>query len=117
MQEDFCIKVYDVVKNIPRGYVTTYGAIAKLIGYKNYARQVGKVLHRNKNPNEIPCHRVVYANGKLSKSYAFGGESAQMNKLINEGVKFRTDNNGQRICAKQSILTFVHLNQQLKGNK
>lgn len=80
-------KVYSVVKKIPKGKVSTYKKVAELSGIKN-PRVVGLALHANKNPDEIPCHRVVKSNGYLAPGYAFGGISAQEKKLRNEGVIF-----------------------------
>lgn len=78
-------KVYNLVKNIPLGKVTTYGILAKKAGM-NSPRLIGKILHNNPDPSTIPCHRVVNSEGKLAKSFAFGGIKGQTNKLINEGV-------------------------------
>ena len=84
-------KVYEFVKNIPRGKVATYGQIALYFGNRNYARLVGNILHNNPDPEHIPCHRVVNAQGKLSQSYAFGGIEAQRRLLESEGVVFKNE--------------------------
>ena len=84
-------KVYEFVKSIPRGKVATYGQIALFLGNRNYARVVGNILHGNPDPEHIPCHRVVNAQGKLSRSYAFGGIEAQRRLLASEGVVFKND--------------------------
>ncbi len=84
-------KVYEFVKNIPRGKVATYGQIALHLGNRNFARAVGNILHNNPDPEHIPCHRVVNAQGKLSRSYAFGGIDAQRRLLESEGIVFKTD--------------------------
>ena len=84
-------KVYDFVKNIPRGKVATYGQIALFLGNRNYARVVGNVLHNNPDPEHIPCHRVVNAQGKLARSYAFGGIDVQRRLLESEGVVFKNE--------------------------
>ena len=84
-------KVYEFVKSIPRGKVATYGQIALFLGNRNYARVVGNILHGNPDPEHIPCHRVVNAQGKLSRSYAFGGIDAQRRLLESEGIVFKTD--------------------------
>ena len=83
---DFYKRVYDLVKLIPLGKVTTYGEIARALGNPRASRAVGYALHKNPEPGVIPCHRVVNRNGELSGSFAFGGASAQKNLLINEGV-------------------------------
>ena len=84
-------KVYAFVKSIPRGKVATYGQIALLLGNRNFARVVGNILHNNPDPEHIPCHRVVNAQGQLSQSYAFGGIEAQRRLLESEGVVFKSD--------------------------
>lgn len=85
-------KIYFVVSKIPKGKVLTYGRVALLLekefGVKVSPRLVGFALHRN-NKKEVPCHRVVFADGSLSKSFAFGGIKAQKHKLKSEGVFFR----------------------------
>lgn len=81
-------QVYKVVKRIPKGYVLTYGDIAKLAGVKN-PRTVGQILHKNPDQTTIPCHRVVNASGQLSRNFAFGGIKLQANKLIKEGVEVK----------------------------
>ena len=80
-------RVFTFVSQIPRGHVTTYGDIAHALMLKT-PRQVGWVLHRNDDPEHVPCHRVVFADGRLSGSYAFGGEDAQRKWLESEGVPF-----------------------------
>ena len=80
-------KIYEIVKNIPRGKVMTYGQVAERVGNKRLARVVGNVLHKNPDPANIPCHRVVNSKGELSKSFAFGGAEAQRRLLEKEGVK------------------------------
>lgn len=85
--DNYKIKIFQVVSAIPKGKVMTYGQIAKKLSLKS-ARIVGKVLHENKDPKNIPCHRVVFADGSLSKNYAFGGIKKQKEKLQMEGVIF-----------------------------
>lgn len=66
--------------------VTTYGDIARLL--HTSPRSVGQVLHNNPDPKQIPCHRVVFADGSLSSSFAFGGSVKQKILLESEGVSF-----------------------------
>lgn len=79
--------VYDVVKQIPRGKVATYGQVAALAGNKRWSRVVGYALHVNPEPGVIPCHRVVNRDGEVSKAFAFGGENRQIALLESEGVE------------------------------
>lgn len=94
-------KVYKVVKKIPRGKVTTYGTIAKFVGITN-PRVVGYALHVNKDPDNIPCHRVVNAKGGLAKGYAFGGLGIQKQLLKQEGISFE----GDRVDLDKYLYTF-----------
>lgn len=79
-------RIYEVVKKVPCGKVTTYGDVARAVGAPRCARQVGWALHCNPQPGVIPCHRVVFANGGLSTGFAFGGPEAQKALLEAEGV-------------------------------
>lgn len=85
--------VYEVVQQIPKGRVATYGQIARLIGKPRAARMVGYALHRNPKPGIIPCHRVVFKTGQLAQGFAFGGPDAQRELLAAEGIQF--DEKGQ----------------------
>ncbi|MDP3724258.1 MAG: MGMT family protein [bacterium] len=96
--QDWREQVYSIVKNIPRGKVSTYGTISKFIGnrtknkgYRVTPRMVGWALHQNPDPQNIPCHRVVNAKGELAKNYAFGGVRLQKERLLNEGVVFKAN--------------------------
>ena len=84
-------KIYEVVKNIPKGNVSTYGQVAYLAGNPRWSRVVGYALHVNPEPITIPCHRVVTKDGSLSKAFAFGGENMQRTLLAEEGVEFLPD--------------------------
>lgn len=64
MNELFKQQVYEVLRMIPRGRVSTYGAIAKALGYPNHSRHVGKAM--GGCPKDVPAHRVVSSEGVLS---------------------------------------------------
>ncbi len=83
---NFFEKVYALVQQIPEGYVSTYGDIARAIGNSHMARQVGWALHANPSNQITPCHRVVNREGSLCTSFAFGGINIQKEKLEAEGV-------------------------------
>ena len=85
-------KIYEEVKKIPAGKVATYGQIALMAGNPHWSQIVGYALHANPEPGIIPCHRVVNKEGKLAKSFAFGGDNIQREILKNEGVIFLDDN-------------------------
>lgn len=80
-------RIYEAVKKIPKGHVATYGQIAALAGDKKMARAVGNALHKNPDPENIPCFRVVNAKGELSGEFAFGGAGAQEKLLREDGVE------------------------------
>ena len=84
--------VYDCVKEIPSGKVATYGQLAKLVGRPKMSRFVGFALHSNPEPGNIPCHRVVNCEGKLSSAFAFGGVNVQKELLEAENVYVYDDN-------------------------
>ncbi|MDD2418044.1 MAG: MGMT family protein [Oscillospiraceae bacterium] len=84
-------RIYEIVKKIPKGYVSTYGQVACLAGNPRWARVVGYALHVNPNPGSIPCHRVVNRMGKTSSAFAFGGQDRQCMLLRAEGVPFLPD--------------------------
>ena len=84
-------KIYEQVKKIPRGKVATYGQIALMAGNPRWSQIVGYALHVNPEPGIIPCHRVVRKDGRVAKSFAFGGENVQRDMLLNEGVIFLDD--------------------------
>ena len=81
-------KIYDVVRQIPRGRVATYGQIAMLAGNPHWSQVVGYALHVNPEPGVIPCHRVLNRFGEPSSAFAFGGINEQILLLEEEGVKF-----------------------------
>ncbi len=89
LSNNFFDKVYNAVKLIPKGKVSTYGEIAKFLGKPHYSRQVGWALHKNPLPGVVPCHRVVFADGSLSSAFAFGGANEQFKLLKDEGVTFK----------------------------
>lgn len=80
-------RIYDVVRKIPKGKVMTYKQVS-IVANVATPRVVGFALHVNQDPEHIPCHRVVFSDGKLTPGYAFGGLDAQMAKLKQEGVLF-----------------------------
>lgn len=88
MEQSAFEQIYNVVKQIPKGKVATYGQVASLAGSKRWARVVGYALHANPDPEHIPCHRVVNRFGEVSRAFAFGGENRQIQLLEDEGVEF-----------------------------
>ena len=80
-------RIYEAVKQIPKGKVATYGQVAQMAGDKKMARAVGNALHKNPDPDSIPCYRVVNAKGELAGEFAFGGVGAQARLLKEDGVE------------------------------
>lgn len=87
----FFERVYEVIKQIPKGKVVTYGQVAYALGSPRAARQVGYALHVNPQPKIIPCHRVVNRFGRMAPAFAFGGEEVQAQLLREEGVEVKED--------------------------
>jgi len=81
---NFSEKCYELLKQIPKGKVTTYKEIAKALNTKAY-RAVGSAMKNNPNPVKVPCHRVVKTDGSLG-GYAYG-ESKKIALLTEEGVE------------------------------
>jgi len=89
---DFFQKVYDVVRQIPYGRVTSYGAVAEYLGSKGSARMVGWALNGSKyRLNGIPAHRVVNRQGLLTGKRAFGGQNTMKDLLTSEGAHVEED--------------------------
>lgn len=70
-------RIYEAVKKIPAGKVATYGQVAAMAGNPKMSRAVGNALHKNPDPENIQCFRVVNSKGELSGAFAFGGENEQ----------------------------------------
>lgn len=100
---EFADRVFQIVRQVPCGKVTTYGQVARLMGRPQSARYVGFALRGNPSPgagaNDVPCHRVVFKDGSLCPSYAFGGPDVQRDMLEREGVSFADDTHiDMRMC-------------------
>ncbi len=92
MEDSFFIKVYEVVKLIPFGKVTSYGAIATYLGTARSARMVGWAMnHSHTFDARIPAHRVVNRNGVLTGKHHFGDPAIMQQLLENEGMKVEDD--------------------------
>ncbi len=85
--KDFFAAVYQVVRLIPEGRVTSYGAIANYLGSKQAARMVGWAMNASHPLLDVPAHRVVNRIGLLSGKHHFDGPNAMQNLLEKEGIK------------------------------
>lgn len=81
-------RIYAVVRRIPRGRVATYGQVARLARLPGHARQVGYAMHALPAGTRIPWHRVVNAEGRVSRRRVPGAELTQRMLLEREGVRF-----------------------------
>ena len=80
-------RIYEAVKKIPKGRVATYGKVAEMAGNPRMSRAVGNALHKNPDPEHIPCYRVVNSKGELAGAFAFGGENVQKKLLEADGIE------------------------------
>lgn len=83
----FFQQVYEVVKRVPYGRVTSYGAIARYLGAAGSARMVGWAMNASHNMEDVPAHRVVNRQGLLTGKHHFDGTNLMQQLLENEGVK------------------------------
>ncbi len=75
---------YYLVRQIPAGRVSTYGAVAKALGNKSYARAVGKYMNKNPDADIMPCFKIVKSDGTLG---GFGlGIDDKIRRLNNDGI-------------------------------
>ncbi len=89
---DFYEQVYEVVRQIPTGRVTSYGAIAAFLGSKQSSRMVGWAMNNAHSlPEYVPAHRVVNRNGLLTGKHHFGGENVMQELLESEGLVIEDD--------------------------
>ena len=85
--DNFFERVYEIVRQIPEGKVTSYGAIAKALGAARSARMVGWAMNASHNLEDVPAHRVVNRIGILSGKHHFEGTNLMQQLLENEGIK------------------------------
>ncbi len=85
-RENFFNDVYEIVKLIPQGKVTSYGAIAQYLGIKSGARMVGWAMNASHALPDVPAHRVVNRNGLLTGKHHFEDETTMERRLKDEGV-------------------------------
>lgn len=85
--QNFFEKVYQVVRQIPEGRVTSYGAIARCIGSPQSSRMVGWAMNASHNIEDVPAHRVVNRLGLLTGKHHFDGTNLMQQLLENEGVE------------------------------
>lgn len=101
--------VYSLLQKIPAGRVSTYGDLAKALGNPSASRIIGRILGKNPNPVQVPCHRVVMSNGKLG-GYMHGIK-IKKELLKKEGIAFA---NETTVCNFKNI-RFYPQNSKTKG--
>ena len=90
--DNFFALVYEVARQIPKGRVTSYGAIARCLGTKMSARMVGWAMNGAGNVRpKVPAHRVVNRNGMLSGKHHFDTPDQMETLLRKEGIKVKND--------------------------
>ena len=103
---------YYLVRQIPPGRVSTYGAVAKALGNKGYARAVGKYMNKNPNADTMPCFKIVKSDGSLG---GFGlGINDKIRRLKEDGVSVK---NGKIVDFKQVFFDEFKTDYPLKKNK
>ena len=85
--ENFFERVYAVARQIPYGKVTSYGAIAKVLGAARSARMVGWAMNASHNMEDVPAHRVVNRKGLLTGKHHFDGTNLMQQLLESEGIE------------------------------
>jgi methylated-DNA-protein-cysteine methyltransferase-like protein len=85
--DNFFERVYTVARQIPYGKVTSYGAIAKVLGTARSARMVGWAMNACHNMEDVPAHRVVNRKGLLTGKHHFDGTNLMQQLLENEGIQ------------------------------
>lgn len=94
-------KTYKKLLEVPKGKITTYGELAKVIGLQNGQRVIGNIMNKNPYPSIIPCHRVVKSDGKVG-GYAYG-QKVKINMLLKEGLEIE---NGKIVDFKKKVYRF-----------
>lgn len=84
--DNFFERVYAVARQIPYGKVTSYGAIAKVLGTARSARMVGWAMNACHNMEDVPAHRVVNRKGLLTGKHHFDGTNLMQQLLESEGI-------------------------------
>lgn len=90
-ESDFFERVYEVVRQVPYGRVTSYGAIARYLGTGRSARVVGWAMNQCHALDDVPAHRVVNRNGLLTGKHHFGGTRLMQQLLESEGIRVKDD--------------------------
>ena len=109
--------VYRLLKQIPRGKVTTYGAIANALKQPKAGRRIGQILKQNPAPIKIPCHRVIRSDGSIGGYY--GNNPAAIKQKIallkSEGIKFKSGKVVRAIPLTRFLFIDFHSGTHIDG--
>lgn len=111
-------RVYDACRCIPRGKVSTYGALATALG--SAPRAVGQALRCNPFAPEVPCHRVIASTldlGGFSGHWGFHCETVQKKKAMLESEGVNLDRNGKLVDAQAQLMDATQLKEALNKSK
>lgn len=89
--ENYFDQVFQIVRLIPAGRVTSYGAIANYLGLKSGARMVGYAMNASHSEKDVPAHRVVNRNGLLTGKHHFSSPKEMEELLQKEGIQVEND--------------------------
>ena len=104
----FADRVRSAVASIPAGRVASYAAVAAAAGSPRAVRAVGNILHFNRDPIALPCHRVVNCEGRLAPHFGTGGPLIQKERLEAEGVPSVRRENDYYVDMKKYGYHFEH---------
>lgn len=90
-KKDLFTDIYEVVKLIPEGRVSSYGAIANYLGMKSGARMVGWAMNASHSDLSIPAHRVLNRLGQLTGKAHFNPPESMQERLESEGIEIKQD--------------------------
>jgi methylated-DNA-protein-cysteine methyltransferase-like protein len=83
--------IYTALSQVPYGHTVSYGALARLAGFQNHARHVGRLLKNLPKDSHLPWHRVVNSQGKISLPKGSEGYTEQHQRLLSEGILIIND--------------------------
>lgn len=104
--QDFFKSVFEIVRLVPKGRVTTYGSIAKALGTPKSSRMVGWAMNASHSDKSVPAHRVVNRNGLLTGKMHFSSPTEMQEKLEVEGIEVIDD----------QVQNFKHLFWDVQSN-
>lgn len=83
--------IYSALSQVPYGHAVSYGALARLAGYQNHARHVGRLLKNLPTDTQLPWHRVVNSQGKISLPEGSDSYKEQRARLLSEGILIKNN--------------------------